>query len=41
MPFELDSPMNWSCLTVSNPDGGVPRNTGDAGSTRRDGRADR
>jgi hypothetical protein len=41
MPFELDSPMNWSCLTVSNPDGGVPRNTGDAGSTCRDGRADR
>jgi hypothetical protein len=41
MPFELGSPRNWYCLTVPNPDGGVPRNTGDAGSSCRDGGADK
>jgi hypothetical protein len=41
MPFELGSPMNWSCFTSPNPDGGAPRNTGDAASSCRDGAADR
>jgi hypothetical protein len=41
MPFELGSPMNWSCYTSPNPDGGAPRNTGDAASSCGGGGADR